>query len=557
MTTPVREGSFELNNMAQTSSNDMEKSGSPTLTHAPTVSDTEERHEKQKQPNLRLGIPRESMDRVSQEQRSPSQYLSPGTDGRDREQATRLVDDLTMLQVQQMISNQEDDFGRTATRVRSRQEAVQEDVFNAPTQGVALAPNVEPPSKLNKVFKQLKKLPRLVRYFMYSLPITVILLIPIFMGIFLDTRHQTAVGGAGGTQLLWFGIWLEIVWLTLWAARIITAIFPFVAGLGAKIVGSGNPKKWKAMGHSLEFPTALFLWMLAVLISFMPIVNDSSHKVPAEGADEAFPDVSWIGTLHKVIIALFILAALNWVEKIIIQWIANSFHLRTYATRIDTNKQSIAYLVHLFVHGRDTLVSEDSVRNTPGGAGSGTKTPMKMLQNNARQAFNRVGDVANRVAGDFTGREITLSNHPRKVVSELLRNTASAQVLARRLFRTYAKADADVLLPEDLNPAFPTPDDAENAFSIFDRDLNGDVSMEELEAFCDEVHREKKAIAASVKDLDSVIRKLDQVFVVVVIIITIIVFISIISTSAATALTSAGTVVLGMFCSVQSQSVKC
>jgi hypothetical protein len=172
---------------------------------------------------------------------------------------------------------------------------------------------------------------------------------------------------------------------------------------------------------------------------------------------------------------------------------------------------------------------------------------LKLFQNNARQAFNRVGDAANRVAGDFTGREVLLSNHPRKVVSELLRNTSSAQVLARRLFRTYAKADSEVLRPEDLNPAFPTPEDAENAFSIFDRDLNGDVSMEELEAFCDEVHREKKAIAASVKDLDSVIRKLDQVFVVVVIIVTIIVFISIISSSAATALTSAGTVVLGEF----------
>ncbi|KAK6074911.1 mechanosensitive ion channel [Seiridium cupressi] len=531
--------------MAQTGSHDMEKDGSPTLTHAPTVSDTDH-NEKEKPPNLRLQLPaRDSMDRASSEARSPSQYLSPGVDNRDREQATRLVDDLTMLHIQQMVSNQEDELSRSMTKVRSRQEPVSEDVFNAPTHTVTLGTPQEPPSKLNKVFKGVKKLPRVVRYFFYLLPITAILLIPIFLGIFLDPRHQTAVGGTGGTQLLWFGIWLEIVWLSLWAARIVTAIFPFVASIGAKIVGSGNPKKWKAMGLQLELPTALFLWMLAVLVSFMPILNDSSHKVPAEG-DNPFPDVGWIETLHKVIIALFILAVLNWVEKILIQWIANSFHLRTYSTRIETNKQSIAYLVHLFVHSRDNLVSEESVKNTPGQVASGARTPMKLLQNNARNAFNKVGDAANRVAGDFTGREVTLSNHPRKVVSELLRNTASAQVLARRLFRTYAKADSDVLRPEDLNPAFPTPEDAENAFGIFDRDLNGDVSMDELEAFCDEVHREKKAIAASVKDLDSVIRKLDQVFVVVVIVITIIVFISIISSSAATALTSAGTVILGL-----------
>jgi small-conductance mechanosensitive channel len=198
------------------------------------------------------------------------------------------------------------------------------------------------------------------------------------------------------------------------------------------------------------------------------------------------------------------------------------------------------------VHSRDTLVSEESVRNTPPNGASGTRTPLKLFQNNAHKALNKVGDVANRVAGDFTGREVKLSNHPRKVVTELLRNSSSAQVLARRLYRTYAKPEAEALYPADLSPAFPTQEDAEAAFGIFDRDLNGDVSMEELEAFCDEVHREKKAIAASVKDLDSVIRKLDSVFLVVVIIVTIIVFISIISTSAAAALTSAGTVVLGL-----------
>jgi small-conductance mechanosensitive channel len=198
------------------------------------------------------------------------------------------------------------------------------------------------------------------------------------------------------------------------------------------------------------------------------------------------------------------------------------------------------------VHSKDTLVSEESVKNKPGAFDSGARTPMQLLQTNARTALNKVGDVANRVAGDFTGREVKLSNHPRKVVTELLRNSSSAQVLARRLFRTYAKPGAEVLLPGDLSPAFPSEEDAESAFGIFDRDLNGDVSMDELEAFCDEVHREKKAIAASVKDLDSVIRKLDSVFVVVVIVITVIVFISIISSSAAAALTSAGTVVLGL-----------
>lgn len=171
---------------------------------------------------------------------------------------------------------------------------------------------------------------------------------------------------------------------------------------------------------------------------------------------------------------------------------------------------------------------------------------MAAIQNNARETAAIVGDAAKRMAGDFTGRKIKLSNHPRKVVTELLRTTQSAQVLARRLFRTYTREGEDLLRPHDLRPAFPSDEDAEAAFLIFDRDLNGDVSMEELEAFCDEVHREKLAIAASLKDLDSVVRKLDRVFFVIIFIIAVIVLISIVSASAAAALASLGTAVLGL-----------
>lgn len=202
------------------------------------------------------------------------------------------------------------------------------------------------------------------------------------------------------------------------------------------------------------------------------------------------------------------------------------------------------YLVHLYEHSKDRLVSEEAVMGAQ--AGSGIRTPLGLIANNAREVATKIGDITNRVAGDFTGRQIKLSSHPRKVVSELLRNSNSAQVLARRLFRTYVQNGSDVLTPADLNPAFPNTESAEAAFMVFDRDLNGDVSMEELEAFVDEVHREKKAIAASVKDLDSVITKLDRVFFVIIFIIALIVFVSTISPYTSAALASAGSAVLGL-----------
>lgn len=67
--------------------------------------------------------------------------------------------------------------------------------------------------------------------------------------------------------------------------------------------------------------------------------------------------------------------------------------------------------------------------------------------------------------------------------------------------------------------------------------------MSELEAACVEIGRERKSITASLKDLDSVVSKLDAILLFFVFVITILVVISLISTSAAGVLTSAGSAV--------------
>ncbi|KAI1360282.1 hypothetical protein F5Y08DRAFT_317755 [Xylaria arbuscula] len=509
---------------------------SPTLTHAPTVSDhgDMETHPVEA-PNSHNHL------EIPGRHNSEAYFLTPAGSA---QHSTRLADDLALLQAERLVTNEENEMRRSRSRLHSS-EGEKQDVFNQPAPAPTIGQPPEAPNPLKKIVDLVRNLPRIVRYFLYSLPITIILLIPIFLGIFLDPGKQPVIGGAGGVQLLWFGIWLEVVWLSLWLARIVCSVMPYILGLGAKITGSGNFTKWRDIGRQLELHLGLFLWLLALLISFLPIVNH--HKVPArvpEEADTAYPDIKWIGIVNKIIIAFFVLGILNFAEKILIQWIAASFHIRTYSNRIEVNKQSVAYLVYLYENSKDRLVSEEAVMGTQGT--SGTRTPLNLFTNNAREVATKIGDITNRVAGDFTGRQVKLSNHPRKVVSELLRNSNTAQVLARRLFRTYAKENSDVLTLSDLTQAFPDNEYAEAAFSLFDRDLNGDVSQEELEAFVDEVHREKKAIAASVKDLDSVITKLDRVFFVIILIIAIIVFISTISPSTSAALASAGSAVLGL-----------
>ena len=460
-----------------------------------------------------------------------------------RADASRLTDDLELLRAERFISNQEHE--EMATRSRSKNRAHNpepEDAFN-PTvedEGPAVKKKNEN-AALYKLWKFLKKFPRIVRYVFYLVPGAALLLIPVLIGGLRFHREEKLVGGV---ELMWFGIWLEIVWCSLWLSRMATSLIPHIFHGVAKVLGSTSPKKWRDVGWRLELHAALFLWFLAILISFKPTTAGHRHGAPDKGSDGN----DWIDILNKIIIALFVLFTLNIVEKILIQWIATSFHQRTYSTRIENNKGDIRQLTQLFEFAKGRLEDTDQFwmdHNGGSAMRSGAQTPMANFQENARRAFGKVGYVANKVGNDLIGRKVN-TNVPRRVVTELLRSTSSAHTLARLIYRSVVREGRDTVHPDDMERVFNTKEEIDAAFGVFDKDLNGDISIDEFQAVCNEIHLEKKAIAASLKDLDSVIQKLDKVFLFIIIIISIIVFISIFSSSTAAGLASASTSVLGL-----------
>lgn len=308
---------------------------------------------------------------------------------------------------------------------------------------------------------------------------------------------------------------------------------------------TNNSKKWRDMGKQLEVPATIFFWWLAVEISFLPTMKN--HHTDGNKTTK-----DWEVTMNKIIIAVFTGTTLNFIEKVIIQLIAISFHLRTYADRIELNKFQIGSLTKLYQYSKEKIQMEDSdFEDHPQsrGPGSGARTPMQYVQKaqkTAGIAFSKVGDVAGKVAGDFTGKQVKKSSHPYQVVLMLLNSVSGSQVLARRLFRTFVREGSETVLSDDLKHSFDSNEEADAAFTMFDKDLNGDISMDELESVCVEIGRERKSITASLKDLDSVVSKLDGILFFIVLLITVLVFISLISTSAAGVLTSAGSAVLAL-----------
>lgn len=250
-----------------------------------------------------------------------------------REQAHRLDDDLELLKIERQVSRiEEEELTNSRTRdsetyrSKSRKRAEHVDEFDLATNPVhektqVYKPVQHPSTGFAKFFKKVHQSNFLVRWFTYIVPVTLILLIPLLLGALL---FKDAV--VGGVYLLWFMVWLEIVWLSLWAGRLLAKCLPFPIGLVASFF-TNNAKKWRDMGKQLELPATLFFWWLAIEVSFLPTMTWHQRNYPHSHT------AHWMGTMNKVLVSFFVGAILNFVEKIIIQLIAISFHLRTYADR--------------------------------------------------------------------------------------------------------------------------------------------------------------------------------------------------------------------------------
>jgi hypothetical protein len=144
-----------------------------------------------------------------------------------RERATRLEDDLMLLQAERVVSRStqgEDGLEGgggpgSINRSRSRRsEPVDEfdEATNPLHEKAAIYKPPESPNTTIAVFiKKVHESSFIVRYFTYITPLVLILLIPLLLGA-LKYKNATV----GGVRLMWFSIWLEIVWLTLWAGRV-------------------------------------------------------------------------------------------------------------------------------------------------------------------------------------------------------------------------------------------------------------------------------------------------------------------------------------------------
>ncbi|WAR52044.1 hypothetical protein PtB15_1B483 [Puccinia triticina] len=379
-----------------------------------------------------------------------------------------------------------------------------------------------------------------IRWVFFITPILMLVWIPGFIAFSLPEKHlQIADVG-----LIWWSAWLSVAWLGWWIGLMVGALTPLFFKHVIGIACSPDfVEKWYSFLLPMKKVIMGAVWSISTYIAFSVFIIRMSY-----GASE-----SAAKSVHLMSQALFgfLLASLMLVgEKILIQVIASYFHQRSYEDRIAEQKRAIQFLTALYRYTHDIGRSDtlDRACGAPSKAPDNTakilKCALKSVKNVARTTTSVFGTVASEIAGE----QILQPNSPSSMVLSALSSANKTRHLARRIYYSLVPVNyRQVMVLGDIMPCFEGDEEiAQESFSIFDKDRNGDCSLQEIELTCLELHRERLALVASMRDLDSAVGKLDSILMFLWYTVSLLVTVALLDISFQTLLASAGTLVLGL-----------
>jgi hypothetical protein len=370
------------------------------------------------------------------------------------------------------------------------------------------------------------------RYLVYVLPIAAILAVPIVI-----TATAAPHAMIGGVRMVWFWSWIEIVWFSVWVAKLVALAIPSIFMFLCGVVSSGTRKYATALKH-LEFPITLILWAATAFATFAPLTSlpDNDPNGPQNLSN------GWTNIMKKVLGAALVSSAIYLVEKFIIQLLSIGYHARSFDLRIKDSKRNVYLLGLLYDASRslfpmycaefedEDLLINDSIEailahTRKKHTRSGSVTPMRIIGDIGRFG-DKVTSVFGNMAQEISGKQVFNPTSAHSIVVEGLEKKRSTEALARRLWMSFVVEGSDSLSVEDirevLGPA--RQEEADEAFLAIDADENGDISLDEMIMKVVEIGRDRKAIAKSMNDIGQAIAVFDQVLVIVALILIIFVF---------------------------------
>ncbi|KAG9013647.1 hypothetical protein FRB90_005819 [Tulasnella sp. 427] len=392
---------------------------------------------------------------------------------------------------------------------------------------------------VGRVYAYLLNLSIITRWMLYIIPVAALLWIPGILGL-----TATPNANVWHVKLLWWSIWLTVLWGGWWAALAFAMILPKILRwtIGLAAVSSRHYIGWF---EALIRYIALFAWALASWISYQPLIrtkitDSDEQQFPASG--------KILSIIAQILFGIMLCTAVLLAEKFAIQFIAYKFHQRSYADRITEQKMNIKCLVILYANSSDLPDRSDTLKD-----GDTTKGPAvnpKKILRNVLKGFRGVAEGATtalgNVASEITGSSTLQPSSPEAKVYTALASANKTRLLARRLFYSFRQDGQTVLTLGDIARFFTNVEQARIAFTLFDKDDNGDATREEVELACLDVHRELLSLSASMKDIDSAVGRLDKILMSLYVVVAALIMAVSLDASFTNLLTGAGTLILGL-----------
>ncbi|KAL9126827.1 MAG: hypothetical protein Q9217_004178 [Psora testacea] len=432
-------------------------------------------------------------------------------------------------------------------------------------------------NRMGIVYNKILEFSIVTRYFLYVLPLAIIISIPIVIGA---TAAKNAT--IGGVRIVWIFSWLLIVWLSLWVSKLVAKCLPSIFQFLCGIVSSGT-RKYALVIRALEIYLSLCGWALASLATFIPVMTRNptqraqsatfskyqNSTVPAEKSNallyrHAAGVKEWQAIVQRILAALLVASLILLAEKLLIQLISIGYHRTQFNAKIKDSKHKIHLLSLLYDASRilfpaycREFADEDYIinasielgesKNSSGHQRSGSATPMRLLHNVGRFG-DKLTSAFGNIAHEVTGKQVFNPNSAHSVVVEALEKNKSSEALAKRLWMSFVVEGKEALYREDIIEVLGADrhDEAEEAFAVLDRDSNGDISLDEMVLTVCDFGKERHSIANSLHDVDQAINVLDKLLCTIVFIMVIFVFVAFLNSSFTTTLATAGTALLSL-----------
>ncbi|KAJ6621302.1 Mechanosensitive ion channel-domain-containing protein [Mycena sp. CBHHK59/15] len=340
-------------------------------------------------------------------------------------------------------------------------------------------------------------------------------------------------------------LWLAIIWAAGCITSLVVDNIPrFI--IAVIVLFGGHVERLKIQ---LELTLAVKGWLKLVLdISWAWIslsVLRTIYKPPGS---------YWV-IVNRVIQALFSCSVILLVEKLFLRFVAINFHQKALADRLAENRLGLKALDRL------SNAQPTPAKKSPY-AKRGRKTPTGSVDFSSLR-LNKESEASpiqeKQGSGKIAKKDSSRKQKRRKAMASIIVDQVGGAIgqvaLKNSKFNREGKIGgflSDVypprshLIVQDFYPYFHSTAEAVEAFALFDKDGNGDITKKEMREAVQRIYRERKALTSSLKDVGSAVAKLDAVLIAVALIVIIFVCLLIFNRSdTLTSLVPLATIILG------------